>query len=274
MILHCCPLQEGVLVEDKTIEQQEKIKSMYQRKPVEEGHENFDHKRELQESRVAKYAAFASMDVEGPLSKLLPDLDFRDIVHENCEQFLESTRHWFFDEIRAWSRTPIDKDSKRKLFWLMGAGGTGKSVISAELLRRGLVSPEEAGCKFIAWYVPVLLCCFACFLKAYMHTPAHTHTHTHTGISVVMMILEVVTPWSYCGPWRPKCAVSCRGTRPSLRRTSRLFSRRLPRTSKMSLQLCSLPWRNYSPRQVRRRDRVLYSLMRWMSCRTMRRVVC
>ena len=216
----CSLLQEGVIVEDVTIEQQKKIKSMYQKDPVEEGNADVSDKRELQESwagakeaismeevsdttvdDMAKYAAFASMGVEGPLSKLLHDLDFRGIVREKCGQFMEGSRQWFFDEIRAWSRKPIDvKDNKRKLFWLMGAGGTGKSVISAEFLRRGLVSPEEAGCKFIAWYVPVLLCCFACFLKAYMHTPAHTHTHTHTGISVVMMILEVVTPWSYCGP--------------------------------------------------------------------------
>ena len=106
---------------------------------------------------MTKYAAFASMNVEGPLSKLLHDLDFRGIVHEKCEQYMENTRHWFFDEIRVWSRIPVDKDSKRKLFWLMGAGGTGKSVISAELLRRGLMSPEKAGCKIIAWYGPVLL---------------------------------------------------------------------------------------------------------------------
>ena len=68
---------------------------------------------------MTKYAAFASMDVEGPLSNLLRDLDFRGIIHEKCEQFMDNSRHWFFDEIRDWSRIPIVEDSKRKLFWLM-----------------------------------------------------------------------------------------------------------------------------------------------------------
>ena len=127
---------------------------------------------------MTKYAAFASMDVQGPLSNLLRDLDFRGIIHEKCEQLMDNSRHWFFDEIRDWSRIPIVEDSKRKLFWLMGAGGTGKSVISAELLRRGLMSPEKAGCKIIAWYVLALL------LQGSRHTQLHTYTymsmHMHT----------------------------------------------------------------------------------------------
>merc|ERR1719424_501160 len=34
----------------------------------------------------------------------------------------------------------------------MGTGGTGKSVISAELLRRGLACKENVGCNIIAWH--------------------------------------------------------------------------------------------------------------------------
>ena len=74
-------------------------------------------------------------------------------MSEKCGQYMQGTRHWLFDEFRSWNRKAIyPADSKRKLFWLMGTGGTGKSVISAELLRRGLTSTEEFGCTFLAWY--------------------------------------------------------------------------------------------------------------------------
>ena len=109
----------------------------------------------------AKYAAFSSTGIKGPLGQLLRDLDFRDIVDEKCGQYMQGTRRWLFDDFRAWNRKAIHPtDSKRKLFWLMGAGGTGKSVISAELLRRGLVSSEELGCSFLAWYSLFLLLFF------------------------------------------------------------------------------------------------------------------
>ena len=100
-----------------------------------------------------EYSAFASSSVEGPLGKLLDSLDFSGIIQEKSGQYMQGTRHWLFDEFHAWNKTAIDsKDKKRKLFWLMGAGGTGKSVISAELLRRGVTSSEKLGCKILAWY--------------------------------------------------------------------------------------------------------------------------
>ena len=95
----------------------------------------------------------STITLEGPLGKFLHVLDFSSIMREKCGQYMEGSRHWLFDAFRDWNRKSIKPDdSKRKLFWLMGTGGTGKSVISAELLRRGLASPEEFGCSFLAWY--------------------------------------------------------------------------------------------------------------------------
>ena len=45
---------------------------------------------------------------------------------------LQGTREWAFAEILKW----LDDPASPQLFWLMGGGGTGKSVLTAELLDR------------------------------------------------------------------------------------------------------------------------------------------
>ena len=57
-------------------------------------------------------------------------LDFSAIIADKRRQHLQGTREWVFDAVEKWR---IDPDAA-KLFWLVGGGGTGKSVAAAELL--------------------------------------------------------------------------------------------------------------------------------------------
>ena len=59
-------------------------------------------------------------------------LDFSAIIAEKRGQHLPGTREWVFEAVLRW-RTDADS---AKLFWLVGGGGTGKSVAAAELLAR------------------------------------------------------------------------------------------------------------------------------------------
>ena len=58
--------------------------------------------------------------------------DFRELWHEKKSAHLRGTREWAFAEILEW----LDHPTSPQLFWLMGGGGTGKSVLTAELLDR------------------------------------------------------------------------------------------------------------------------------------------
>ena len=53
------------------------------------------------------------------------------------------TREWAFEEIFAW----LDASDAEQLSWLIGGGGVGKSVLTAELLRRALNLD-----RVIAWH--------------------------------------------------------------------------------------------------------------------------
>jgi hypothetical protein len=57
---------------------------------------------------------------------------FRELWHEKKSAHLQGTREWAFGEILKW----LDDPASLQLFWLMGGGGTGKSVLTAELLDR------------------------------------------------------------------------------------------------------------------------------------------
>ena len=60
--------------------------------------------------------------------------DFTDLWREKHGAHLPGTREWAFKEVFAWlDAAPTDA---AQLFWLMGGGGVGKSVLTAELLRR------------------------------------------------------------------------------------------------------------------------------------------
>ena len=54
--------------------------------------------------------------------------------HEKLSAHLTGTREWAFEEIFAW----LDASDSEQLSWLIGGGGVGKSVLTAELLRRAL----------------------------------------------------------------------------------------------------------------------------------------
>jgi hypothetical protein len=58
--------------------------------------------------------------------------DFRELWREKKSAHLQGTREWAFAEILEW----LDDPESPQLFWLMGGGGTGKSVLTAELLDR------------------------------------------------------------------------------------------------------------------------------------------
>ena len=58
--------------------------------------------------------------------------NFTALWHSKLVQHLQGTREWAFGDITAW----LDERDASQLFWLMGGGGTGKSVLTAELLYR------------------------------------------------------------------------------------------------------------------------------------------
>ena len=57
-------------------------------------------------------------------SSVASALDFSAIINEKRGQHLPGTREWVFEAVLRW-RTDADS---AKLFWLVGGGGTGKSV--------------------------------------------------------------------------------------------------------------------------------------------------
>ena len=71
-------------------------------------------------------------------------LDFSAIIAEKRGQHLPGTREWVFDAVEKWR---VEQDAA-KLFWLVGGGGTGKSVAAAELLARLLDKQNAAAWHF------------------------------------------------------------------------------------------------------------------------------
>ena len=71
--------------------------------------------------------------------------DFTDLWREKHGAHLPGTREWAFKEVFAWlDAAPTDA---AQLFWLMGGGGVGKSVLTAELLHRTFRSN-----RVVAWH--------------------------------------------------------------------------------------------------------------------------
>ena len=70
--------------------------------------------------------------------------DFEALWAEKLEKHLAGTREWAFTDILVW----LDKREAPQLFWLMGGGGTGKTVLTAELLRRLLACDRVAAWHF------------------------------------------------------------------------------------------------------------------------------
>ena len=71
--------------------------------------------------------------------------DFTGLWHQKLGAHLPGTREWAFKEVFAWlDAAPTDA---AQLFWLMGGGGVGKSVLTAELLHRAYRSN-----RVVAWH--------------------------------------------------------------------------------------------------------------------------
>ena len=70
--------------------------------------------------------------------------DFAALFQENRGKHLAGTREWAFSDILAW----LNQLPAPQLFWLMGGGGTGKSVLSAELLGRLFARKRVAAWHF------------------------------------------------------------------------------------------------------------------------------
>ena len=59
---------------------------------------------------------------------------------------MPGTREWVFDEVKRWASSETTAaQAHRPLFWLMGSGGTGKTVVSAVLL-------DRLGNDAVAWH--------------------------------------------------------------------------------------------------------------------------
>ena len=78
-------------------------------------------------------------------------LDFSAIIAEKRGQHLPGTREWVFEAVMRWRTDP----KAAKLFWLVGGGGTGKSVAAAELLARLLDKENAAAWHFCKHTEPV-----------------------------------------------------------------------------------------------------------------------
>ena len=88
-------------------------------------------------SREEFCRSFPSLKMRGrlclaPERGLIPH-DFFSLWHEKVNTHLAGTREWAFAEICVWLDGPLDGP---QLFWLMGGGGTGKSVLTAALHQR------------------------------------------------------------------------------------------------------------------------------------------
>ena len=73
--------------------------------------------------------------------RLASAYDAGPLLAEKLALFKHGTREWAFKATLQWL---LREDAGApKIFWLMGGGGTGKTVVSAELLRRLHEAPEE-----------------------------------------------------------------------------------------------------------------------------------
>ena len=54
--------------------------------------------------------------------------DLRELIEAKQREHFQGSRQWLLDEVKEWVKGP------KRLFWLVGGAGTGKSVVSAQLL--------------------------------------------------------------------------------------------------------------------------------------------
>lgn len=87
-------------------------------------------------------SAAASSNVATGNASNLPRCNFEPLIAKLVQAHFPGTREWLFDEVRSWLRV-----GNQRLFWVEGAAGTGKSVVSAKLM--GTVGVKE---HIVAWH--------------------------------------------------------------------------------------------------------------------------
>lgn len=70
--------------------------------------------------------------------------DFSSLVEAKQREHFPGTREWLFNEVENWLNS---NDRTKRVFWLVGGGGTGKSVVSAQLMARKNVRE-----RVMAWH--------------------------------------------------------------------------------------------------------------------------
>ena len=96
-------------------------------------------------AKVGGSAEEQDLDLRLDVEHGLEAHDFTDLWREKHRAYLRGTREWAFKEIFDWLDAAQRDDAQ--LFWLMGGGGVGKSVLTAELLRRAYRSN-----RVVAWH--------------------------------------------------------------------------------------------------------------------------
>ena len=106
-----------------------------------------------------------SISLQLPKSSNYVAFDFTELFHEKVSTHFDGTREWAFSLLTRW----LSKQDAPRICWISGGGGTGKSVIAAEFLRRFFSSA-------VAWHfcrhddpskqssVPRILRSIACML--------------------------------------------------------------------------------------------------------------
>ena len=69
------------------------------------------------------------------------------VKHSNV--YLEGTRLWLFDKIKAWISSKEEEPKIERAFWIDGTGGLGKSIIAAKLVD---IASEESSWFSIGAY--------------------------------------------------------------------------------------------------------------------------
>ena len=74
------------------------------------------------------------------LDLLLQPVDMGPDIEKHLRQYEPGTREYVFRDVREWAanrKRAATSDARERAFWIQGTGGLGKSIIAAQLVRRG-----------------------------------------------------------------------------------------------------------------------------------------
>ena len=74
------------------------------------------------------------------LDSLLQPVDMGPDIDKHLRQYEPGTREYVFRDVREWAanrKRAAMSDTRERAFWIQGTGGLGKSIIAAQLVRRG-----------------------------------------------------------------------------------------------------------------------------------------